>query len=121
MRVLHGPRRSYWRISKMRAGENGSFARSSRPPRRSSSSLKPGRISYRESRFLGTSRVLIAKKPATAVFCANTCKVATGTGKTTVMAMLTAWSILNKVASRGDNASRMSWWRSARTSRFGIV
>jgi hypothetical protein len=47
--------------------------------------------------------------------------MATGAGKTTVMAMLTAWSILNKVASRGDNASRMSWWRSARTSRFGIV
>lgn len=30
------------------------------------------------------------------------CKMATGSGKTTVMAMLTAWSILNKVASRGD-------------------
>ena len=30
------------------------------------------------------------------------CKMATGSGKTTVMAMLGAWSILNKVASRGD-------------------
>lgn len=30
------------------------------------------------------------------------CKMATGGGKTTVMAMLAAWSILNKVASRGD-------------------
>jgi type III restriction enzyme len=30
------------------------------------------------------------------------CKMATGAGKTTVMAMLAAWSILNKVASRGD-------------------
>jgi type III restriction enzyme len=30
------------------------------------------------------------------------CKMATGTGKTTVMAMLAAWSILNKVATRGD-------------------
>ena len=30
------------------------------------------------------------------------CKMATGAGKTTVMAMLTAWSILNKVAARGD-------------------
>ena len=29
-------------------------------------------------------------------------KMATGTGKTTVMAMLAAWSILNKVNSRGD-------------------
>ena len=29
-------------------------------------------------------------------------KLATGTGKTTVMAMLTAWSILNKVVSRSD-------------------
>ncbi|MBI3457151.1 MAG: DEAD/DEAH box helicase family protein [Candidatus Rokubacteria bacterium] len=30
------------------------------------------------------------------------CKMATGTGKTTVMAMLAAWSILNKVANRAD-------------------
>ncbi len=30
------------------------------------------------------------------------CKMATGTGKTTVMGMLAAWSILNKVAARGD-------------------
>jgi type III restriction enzyme len=30
------------------------------------------------------------------------CKMATGSGKTTVMAMLAAWSILNKVTSRGD-------------------
>lgn len=30
------------------------------------------------------------------------CKMATGTGKTTVMAMLAAWSILNKTANRGD-------------------
>ena len=30
------------------------------------------------------------------------CKMATGSGKTTVMGMLCAWSILNKVASRGD-------------------
>ena len=30
------------------------------------------------------------------------CKMATGTGKTTVMAMLAAWSILNKRAARGD-------------------
>lgn len=30
------------------------------------------------------------------------CKMATGSGKTTVMAMLAAWSILNKVAGRGD-------------------
>lgn len=30
------------------------------------------------------------------------CKMATGTGKTTVMGMLAAWSILNKVGNRGD-------------------
>ena len=30
------------------------------------------------------------------------CKMATGTGKTTVMGMLMAWSILNKVSDRGD-------------------
>src|SRR6266545_2749171 len=30
------------------------------------------------------------------------CKMATGSGKTTVMGMLCAWSILNKIAARGD-------------------
>lgn len=30
------------------------------------------------------------------------CKMATGTGKTAVMGMLAAWSILNKVHNRGD-------------------
>lgn len=35
-------------------------------------------------------------------FARYACKMATGSGKTTVMAMLAAWSILNKVASRGD-------------------
>ena len=30
------------------------------------------------------------------------CKMATGTGKTTVMGMLAAWSILNKIADRSD-------------------
>jgi type III restriction enzyme len=30
------------------------------------------------------------------------CKMATGAGKTTVMAMVAAWSILNKVAAKGD-------------------
>lgn len=31
------------------------------------------------------------------------CKMATGSGKTTVMAMLSAWSILNKVHAKGDS------------------
>jgi len=35
-------------------------------------------------------------------FIRYACKMATGSGKTTVMAMIAAWSILNKVASRGD-------------------
>ena len=35
-------------------------------------------------------------------FRRRACKMATGTGKTTVMGMLAAWSILNKVADRGD-------------------
>jgi type III restriction enzyme len=35
-------------------------------------------------------------------FTRYACKMATGSGKTTVMAMLAAWSILNKVTSRGD-------------------
>jgi len=35
-------------------------------------------------------------------FLRYACKMATGAGKTTVMGLLAAWSILNKVASRGD-------------------
>ena len=35
-------------------------------------------------------------------FKRHACKMATGSGKTTVMGMLCAWSILNKVATRGD-------------------
>lgn len=35
-------------------------------------------------------------------FLRYACKMATGTGKTTVMAMLAAWSILNKVNDKGD-------------------
>jgi type III restriction enzyme len=35
-------------------------------------------------------------------FIRNACKMATGSGKTTVMGMLAAWSILNKATARGD-------------------
>jgi len=35
-------------------------------------------------------------------FARQACKMATGAGKTTVMGMLTAWSILNKVVNRAD-------------------
>ncbi len=35
-------------------------------------------------------------------FCRYACKMATGAGKTTVMGMLAAWSILNKVNDRSD-------------------
>jgi type III restriction enzyme len=35
-------------------------------------------------------------------FTRYACKMATGSGKTTVMAMLAAWSILNKIADRND-------------------
>jgi type III restriction enzyme len=37
-------------------------------------------------------------------FLRHACKMATGSGKTTVMAMLAAWSILNKVHSKGSDA-----------------
>ncbi len=38
-----------------------------------------------------------------AAFTRYACKMATGAGKTTVMAMISAWSVLNKAASRADN------------------
>lgn len=43
------------------------------------------------------------KKGGYAAFRRLGCKMATGSGKTTVMGMLAAWSILNKVANRGDS------------------
>ena len=43
-----------------------------------------------------------AKVAGMRAFRRHACKMATGTGKTTVMGMLAAWSILNKVADRGD-------------------
>jgi type III restriction enzyme len=43
------------------------------------------------------------KEEGAAAFRRYAAKMATGSGKTTVMAMLAAWSILNKVASRGDS------------------
>ena len=44
-----------------------------------------------------------AKNKGNAPFLRYACKMATGAGKTTVMGMLAAWSILNKVASKADN------------------
>ena len=43
-----------------------------------------------------------AKADGIRAFRRHACKMATGTGKTTVMGMLAAWSILNKVIDRGD-------------------
>ena len=43
-----------------------------------------------------------AKADGIRAFKRGACKMATGTGKTTVMGMLAAWSILNKVADRGN-------------------
>ena len=43
-----------------------------------------------------------ARADGVRAFRRHACKMATGTGKTTVMGMLAAWSILNKVAARGD-------------------
>ena len=45
---------------------------------------------------------LEAKAAGVRTFLRYACKMATGTGKTTVMGMLTAWSILNRVASPRD-------------------
>ncbi len=44
-----------------------------------------------------------AKEKGSSAFRRYACKMATGSGKTTVMAMVAAWSILNKTSSRGDS------------------
>ena len=44
-----------------------------------------------------------ARASGVSAFRRYACKMATGAGKTTVMAMLAAWSILNKAANRGDS------------------
>lgn len=46
---------------------------------------------------------LDAKAAGVRAFLRYACKMATGSGKTTVMGMLTAWSILNRVASPRDD------------------
>ena len=46
---------------------------------------------------------LEAKAAGVRAFLRYACKMATGSGKTTVMGMLTAWSILNRVASPRDD------------------
>ena len=46
---------------------------------------------------------LEAKADGVRAFKRYACKMATGTGKTTIMGMLAAWSILNRVASPRDN------------------
>ena len=43
-----------------------------------------------------------ARADGVRAFRRHACKMATGTGKTTVMGMIAAWSILNKMADRGD-------------------
>ena len=43
-----------------------------------------------------------ARADGVRAFHRHACKMATGTGKTTVMGMIAAWSILNKIADRGD-------------------
>ena len=43
-----------------------------------------------------------AKADGMRAFRRHACKMATGTGKTTVMGMIAAWSILNKATDRGD-------------------
>ena len=42
------------------------------------------------------------KDDGSKAFSRHACKMATGSGKTTVMGMLTAWNILNKVGNRSD-------------------
>ena len=63
-----------------------------------------------EDRFkLGMPRIpldepgTMAKAAGLRAFTRYACKMATGTGKTTVMGMLTAWSILNRIAMPSDD------------------
>ncbi len=51
---------------------------------------------------LSMNRARIARPTAIPAFRRYACKMATGAGKTTVMGMLAAWSILNKVNDRAD-------------------
>ena len=58
--------------------------------------------SCRASTSRATSRATTSKAEGYTAFRRYACKMATGSGKTTVMGMLAAWSILNKVNDRGD-------------------
>ena len=64
------------------------------PARRRARDLLRGSTSPRRPRT--------CQKAGSTPFRRYACKMATGSGKTTVMGMLAAWSILNKVNARGD-------------------
>ncbi len=81
----------HWRRE---GGSSGSSSRSSRRPRRSSSSPRRAATCSRGS----TSRPTTGRRAS----AATPARWRPARGKTTVMAMLIAWSILNKVAARGD-------------------
>ena len=90
---------TYWQD---KVAKSGSFMRNLKPRRRSSFSPRLGRTS---SRDLGASGRAQRRAEGRRIHVASlryAWKMATGAGKTTVMGMLTAWSILNKVASRRD-------------------
>src|SRR6266540_3817716 len=65
----------------------------SRPPRQSS---------FAEARADLRQGIEVAREEGSS-FARLACKMATGSGKTMVMGMLAAWSILNKVSNRSDS------------------
>ncbi len=65
--------------------------------------LKEARADYRQGIDIPPDEPSDEQKAAGhAGFLRHACKMATGTGKTTVMGMLAAWSILNKVNDKSD-------------------
>lgn len=65
--------------------------------------LTEARADFRQGIVVPTDEPTEGQKEAGAkAFMRYACKMATGSGKTTVMGMLAAWSILNKVNDRGD-------------------
>ena len=89
----------WWRRA---GGRSGSFSPSSRRSKRSFFSPRPEPTFGKASRCPRGRRSEDKRNEGFAGFLRYACKMATGSGKTTVMGMLAAWSILNKVNDRSD-------------------
>ena len=97
-------RKSCWSFGAAKTACSGCSSPRSKRPKPSSFWSKPAEI-YRKGipEIPKDEPGLETKAAGFRAFVRYACKMATGSGKTTVMGMLAAWSILNRVAAPADD------------------